>query len=121
MEIRTNVKRHKSKIFIMTITTILIIIVGMVIKKGMEFYKIYNNPSMIGKWTSLETGIEVEFTEEGIVNVEGVQTGAYIIKPPNLLVYDIEGYTFEMNYKINQRSLTWGLPGEEENFERKGI
>ena len=76
---------------------------------------------MIGKWISQETDKEVEFTVDGMVNVEGVKTGEYVIKSPDLLIYNIENHTFEMHYKIENRNLVWGLVGEEEKFDRKGF
>lgn len=120
MELRTNTKQKKS-ISTKIRAIVLIVMIGIITWKGLEFNKTYNNPLIIGKWISNETGKEVEFTQDGMVNVDKIKAGDYIISSPNLLVYDIEGYTFEMNYKINQRSLVWGIPGAEEKFERKGL
>ncbi|HHX59915.1 MAG TPA: hypothetical protein GX707_04125 [Epulopiscium sp.] len=120
MEMKMNPKQKKSNISII-ITSIFIIIIGIVVREGISFNKTYNNPSMIGQWLSQQTGKVVEFTDVGIVNVDQIKAGEYSIKSENLLVYTIEGHTFEMNYKIEKRNLTWGLAGEEEKFDRKGI
>ena len=123
MAIQINLNQQKNRKYKVSVLTIalIVVIVGGLLWGGLDYNKRYNTPSLTGKWISQETGKEVGFTEDGDVMVEGVKTGAYIIKAPDVIIYDIEGHTFEMNYKIKQRSLVWGLSGEEEHFERKGL
>lgn len=122
MNTKINVKRKKSMrpIIIVTIL-VLLVIIGVVMQIAANFYAEYNNPSLIGEWISEETGKIVGFEESGNVKVDNLITGDYTIASPGLIIYEIEGYTFEMDYTIEDRSLIWGLPGEEEKFERKGI
>lgn len=96
-------------------------ILGVMVWAAISINEPYSNPPLTGKWISLETGKTVEFTEEGFVNVDQIQTGDYSIKEPNTMIYDVDGYSFEMYYDIKERNLTWGLIGEEEYFERKGL
>ena len=127
MELQLNtrgmVKRHKVKrrykknprriIF-------LIIILGVMIWGGIKLFDYYTYPPLIGKWVSQETGKTVYFTDKGTVKVDKQEQGVYTIDSPNLMKYDIDGYTFDMIYEIDGRVLTWGEEGEElEVFERK--
>lgn len=120
MNARVNIKCKKSKKPIIMITMQMIIVVTL-IGIVVNFYGHYNHPSLVGKWISAETGKTVDFEENGIVKVDNIITGEYKITNPGLIIYKIEGRTFEMNYKIEERTLVWGLPHEEEKFERKGI
>ena len=95
-------------------------VLGVSISSGVEMYNRYNNPSIEGEWISSETGRTVEFTKSGKVKVEQVQIGTYIMTAPDSMVYHIEDQEFDMYYKLNKRSLIWGIIGEEEElFERK--
>lgn len=120
MKAKTSRRRKKSKRPMMIIMALMIII-SLIIGAVMTFKAHYNNPSLIGKWISEETGKVVEFTEDGVLIVDELKTGKYILESPQVMIYEVEGYTFEMEYHINQRSLVWGLPEEKEKFERKGI
>lgn len=107
-------------------SAIVIMIVFMMVIGGgaffiADFFEGYNNPPIIGEWVSEDTGKVVEFKSNGLVKVDGEKAGTYEITSPALITYEIEGHTFHMPYAINERHLVWGLPGEEENFERKGL
>ncbi|NLI90486.1 MAG: hypothetical protein GX366_08825 [Epulopiscium sp.] len=119
MDIKTNIKSKQGREYrkILIVAVLVIIISTLIILS----YKYYNNPSLIGKWKSLETGIVVEFTEEGIVKVNSVDTGDYTLNSSDLMVYVVEGHEFNMIYKIEGRNLIWGLEGQEERFERNGL
>lgn len=119
MDIKMNAKsrqgKDRSKILILAVLMIALAIIIIF------SYKYYNNSSLIGKWKSLETGIVVEFTEEGIVKVNSVDTGHYTLDSSDLMLYVVEGHEFNMIYKIEGRNLIWGLEGQEERFERNGL
>lgn len=100
-----------------SLSVILIIGIGIIIS-GNNYY---DNLSIIGKWRSKETGIKVEFTDHGIVKVNNVKTGKYIINSPDSMVYQIDGHDFEMNYQVDGRNLVWGLVDESEKFARNGL
>ncbi len=99
----------------------LIILGGIIMGISNAFLGQYNNPTIIGEWTSQETGKVVEFTRNGMVNVDGVKIGDYTVGSPKHITYEIEGHIFEMDYTIADRKLSWGLPGEQEIFDRKGM
>lgn len=120
MERVINLKQRKRR-KPMIILVLVIMTLGTALWGGITFNQYYNNPELIGTWTSLETGKEVEFTEKGKVKVDKVKTGEYIVQSPDSLTYSIGGHTFEMIYIIDKRQLVWGLLGEEETFERKGL
>lgn len=120
MQIKTNIRFKEPRPFLKPVIALLILLVigtGLII--GVKNY--YDNISIIGKWTSLVTGAVVEFEENGIVKVNNVETGDYVISSPELMIYNIEGHSFEMNYKVEGRELIWGLVGEGEKFERNGL
>lgn len=81
----------------------------------------YENPSLIGKWLSTETGSTVKFTEdERVVLSASSLTGTYHIISPNMMEYTIDGLTFTMSYRIEGRYLYWGINDEAlECFKRK--
>ena len=120
MNTKTNLRQRKSKRPVIILTALIIIVV-LTVKGVMEFRGHYNNPSLLGEWVSEETGKTIKFTEKGIVNVDDLKTGQYIIESPGLIIYEVEGHTFEMTYDIKQRTLLLGLVGQEEKFEIKGI
>lgn len=127
MEIQTNEqieqpaknKRYK-KIKNTVIIILVVILLGFSIRFGIKFYEIYNNPTLIGEWISEETGKTIEFVDNGQVLVDYMEVGSYIITTPNKMEYTTQGQTFNMHYKLEQRSLIWGIDEEEyERFERK--
>lgn len=102
------------------IIPIAVFVLGGFIWCGIQGYKLYCNPTIEGKWVSQETGSTVEFTKRGNVKVNRKQTGTYNITTPDTMTYQIENHTFTMDYKINQRNLTWKVAGEEDEiFDRK--
>lgn len=63
-----------------------------------------------GIWQSKETGQIVTFTSDGNVNLEGdLPNGIYHIISPNTMEYTVDGKTFQMIYRIVDRTLYWGL------------
>lgn len=120
MQKKKKVKKVKRKRRIIR-ATIFAMIVGAILGIGLEFKRQYNNPPLVGTWISRETDKEVEFTQDGRVNVDKIEIGAYVIALPDLIIYEIEGQTFEMNYRISNRNMVWSLLGEEEIFDRKGL
>ncbi len=122
MNAKINSKRKKVKrLIIIILTLVLIGVMGGVMLLATNFYHHYNNPPLIGEWTSEETGKTVAFGESGNIKVDNLITGSYKIPAPGIIMYEIDGYIFEMTYVLEERYLLWGLPGEEEKFERKGI
>jgi len=127
MEIQTNEqieKPTKSKRYKRIKNTITIILVVMAlafsVKYGMKFYEIYNNPALVGEWVSVETGQTIEFVNNGQVLLDYIEVGSYIITNPNTMEYTTEGQTFNMYYKLEERSLKWGIDEKEyERFDRK--
>ena len=114
---KTRVCRRFRKSCIVVLLTALL---GISIRSGVKFYDSYQNPLLEGEWISSETGINVEFTKNGKVIVDQVEIGSYVITAPDSMVYHIEDQVFNMHYGLNQRSLIWGIVGEEEEiFERK--
>ena len=81
----------------------------------------YENPSLIGKWVSTETGITIKFTkDERVIISASSLTGTYHIISPNTMEYTIDGLTFTMFYRIEDRYLYWGMNEEAlECFKRK--
>lgn len=81
----------------------------------------YNNPSLVGKWVSDETGELVVFNEDGTVSVAGeIDSPTYQKLTPNKMLYHIEGKQFEMYYNLEGRTLVWGMNEENtESFTRK--
>lgn len=81
----------------------------------------YNNPSIEGKWQSLETGEVVEFTKDGQVLLN--DTGyipEYQVVGNNQMEYTIDDKQFTMEYTLEGRTLKWGLLGQPlEEFKRK--
>lgn len=81
----------------------------------------YENPSLIGKWVSTETGTTIKFTQdERVIISASALTGTYHIISPNTMEYTIDGLTFTMLYRIDDRYLYWGMSEEAlECFKRK--
>ena len=78
--------------------------------------KLYETPTLEGKWRSEETGDEVTFLENGTVILDNTnETGTYYITSPNSMEYSVENYTFQMIYRIEDRKLYWGT--DEANME----
>lgn len=120
MRVKSNIKKRRKKGIIRCLIA-LSIIMGLLAWAVLSVAQPYNNPPLIGKWVSLETGKTVEFTEEGWVNVDDMKIGDYSIKEANTMIYQVDGHDFEMYYNIEERNLIWGLKGQEEYFERKGL
>lgn len=81
----------------------------------------YQKPTLVGKWTSTETGTVVKFTkdEEVIISTSPL-TGTYHIISPNTMEYTIDNLTFTMYYSIEDEYLYWGVSEEAlECFKRK--
>lgn len=61
-------------------------------------------------WQSKETGQILTFTSDGNVNLKGdLPNGIYHIISPNTMEYTVDGKTFQMIYRIVDRTLYWGL------------
>ncbi|MEF9960450.1 MAG: hypothetical protein RR448_12285 [Niameybacter sp.] len=80
----------------------------------------YNQPELVGKWVSTETGDVVGFNENGTLSLnDSTQMSTYKILSPNQLLYNIEDKQFEMYYNLEGRILTWGLSVDTvETFKR---
>ncbi len=121
MEVNIDLNQKKRRKVAVIIIIMLIAIISIMAWVGIKLTKIYNAPDLIGAWISSETGKEVEFMEDGSVMVDKIKTGTYTVKHPNTIIYDIEGHTFDMVYKLEGRGLLWGIGEEEEAFQRKGL
>ncbi|MGL4345529.1 MAG: hypothetical protein ACRCTE_10045 [Cellulosilyticaceae bacterium] len=84
-------------------------------------YERYSNPNLYGKWQSEETDEIVEFMRDGTIVLENsAQNAHYEMVTPGKMRYNIDGKTFDMNYKIQGRQLSWSVEGEDlEYFNRK--
>lgn len=72
--------------------------------------------SLVGTWTSEETGVVLTFTKEGKVTFkDNLSQGIYRIISPNTIEYTIDNMSFEMFYTIEEGKLYWGI--DEENKE----
>lgn len=75
--------------------------------------KNYENPPLVGKWTSLETGEEISFTDNGIVKFKSTaKTGTYTLISASKMEYTIDNKTFVMYYHLEGRNLSWGVDNE---------
>ena len=100
------------------IALLLAAIVLFIVLSFLTFFiiKVYELPTLQGKWYSEETGEQVIFLEDGTVKIGNSKTqGIYHITSPNSMEYTIDNYTFHMNYRIENRKLYWGT--DEENME----
>lgn len=87
----------------------------------LDFTSTYENPGLVGKWVSTETGESIKFTEDEHVKLSSsTLTGTYHIISPNTMEYTIDGLTFTMFYRIEDRYLYWGMNEETlECFKRR--
>lgn len=101
----------------------LVFIVGVLVVSFfvLDFTADYENPTLVGKWVSTETGATIKFTADEHVNLStSTLTGTYHIISPNTMEYTIDGLTFTMIYRIEDRYLYWGINEETlECFKRK--
>lgn len=81
----------------------------------------YNNPNLYGKWISTETLEEVVFNRDGTVTLKDAPyIPKFQIIAPDKMLYTIEDKEFDTYYKLEGRSLYWGLSKEQvEVFKRK--
>lgn len=109
--------KHHKKLW-MFLLIISVLAVSFLVLKSMNYYE---NPTLIGKWVSTETGDTIKFTEDENVKVSASSlTGTYHIISPNTMEYTIDGLTFTMYYRIEGRYLYWGMNDEAlECFKRK--
>lgn len=99
----SNIAYKKVMIIIMVLILLFISVISFLSVKS------YNNPTLVGKWWSLETGEKVSFDENGLVRLSGAeQTGRYTILSSSKMSYTIDNKTFTMYYHLKGRSLSWG-------------
>ena len=80
----------------------------------LSFVHHYEEPKLIGRWVSTETGVTVKFTKGEKVTIStSPLTGTYHIISPNTMEYTIDDLTFTMYYHIEDRSVYWGLTEAE--------
>lgn len=102
---------YKNLIFIVTLVMLLLICF-----LSFSSLKNYNNPTLVGKWKSLETREEVFFTDNGLVTFKNTsKTGKYTILSPTKMEYTIDNKTFIMYYVLDGRNLSWGV--DEDKLE----
>ncbi|ONI41658.1 hypothetical protein AN639_03290 [Candidatus Epulonipiscium fishelsonii] len=86
-----------------------------------SFYLInsHNTPDIVGTWYSEETGEKIIFNENGSVELENVNyIPKYEIITPTKMIYTINNQVFEMNFRIEDNQLYWGI-SEPEIFSKK--
>lgn len=80
----------------------------------------FNNPSLVGKWKSVDTGEMITFSTNGEVIIEeDTYIPKYKVIGPNKMEYTVDEKDFVMEYFIEGRTLKWGIEGNElEEFKR---
>ncbi|MGL4798833.1 MAG: hypothetical protein ACRCWY_05470 [Cellulosilyticaceae bacterium] len=81
----------------------------------------YTNPSIYGKWCSLETNKTIEFKKDGKVILEdSSQKPTFKLLEPHQMSYSVEQKVFDMYYALEGRELKWGMDETNvESFKRK--
>ncbi|OON90991.1 MAG: hypothetical protein ATN32_02865 [Candidatus Epulonipiscium fishelsonii] len=78
-----------------------------------------DTPELVGTWYSKETGEKIIFNKNGSVELEHVNyIPQYEIITPTKMIYTINNQIFEMNFRIENNLLYWGL-NELEIFSKK--
>lgn len=114
-------KKHRKRKWHLNRLTIGIIAIIFLCAGTLYLIHTYNQSRIYGRWQSQETQKIVEFKKNGkvLLKTKGAE-GEFVLLAPNKMTYTIDGRVFEMYYKVDRRTLEWGIDEEDpEIFKRK--